>query len=275
MVLRRLYDEKYIDSGCDPSLFDPADQVDDTLGTYATNYVIGAVGWVFALLFLVARKPTTWACYFFCTGIGYLLAGVAHQWGENADESLKDIVRFAFIPILLVANHLMLDRGLCSLTESKRIKAILLGVDLAVLSLNIAHSVASESLTWLGISLLVSYVVMLALFLYHVVQGEDRCIAATKALAVSILGGSLVLQVALSGACGKDAYKECFKDCPMPDPIHFNHNGLFHSVFAVGLFLQGMVEFRKPTGALTTSKRNGKNAKPDGVADVPSKENAP
>ena len=275
MVLRRLYDENYIDSDCDPSLFDPADQVDDTVGTYATNYVIGAVGWIFALLFLVARKPTTWACYFFCTGSGYFLAGVAHQWGENADESLRDIVRFTFIPILLVANHLMLDQGLCSHTESKMIRAILLVVDLAVLAVNIAHSVASESLTWLGISLLVSYVVMLALFLYHVVQGEDKCIPATKALAVSILGGSLVLQVALSGACGKDGYVECFKDCPLPDPMHFNHNGLFHSVFAVGLILQGMVEFRKPTGALTICRQKGKHAKPDVVEVFSREENAP
>ena len=249
---RNLFDEEFIDSGCDPSLYDSQDAVDDTVATYATNYAIGAIGVAFALLFLMAKKSATWACYFFLTGVGYAIAGVGHQVA-NSDV---DVNQLPVILILLVANHLMLDRGLCSLTESRKARAALLVVDLAVVTANVAYNVILGGLLLLGISLLVSYVVMLAFFVYHLIVGGSIGIAFGKAFAVVLLGGGLVIQVALAGVCGSDAYEVCFEDCPLPDPMNFNHNALFHTVFAVGLLLQGIVEFLQPTGLTTVRKAN-------------------
>lgn len=250
--LRTLYDEEFIASGCDPSLYDPQDAFDNTVGTYATNFAIGAIGFLFALLFLFAKKPFPWVCYFFLTGLSYLLAGVGHYVG---DESFNDKLVPAFIPILLVANHLLLDRGLCSLTESRKARIVLLLVDIAVVAANVVYNAILGGLLLLGISLLVSFIVMLFLFVYHImVLKGNRLVSVGKALAVLIMGGSLVIQVVLAGDCGSDEYEFCFENCPLPDPVHFNHNALFHAVFAVGFFLQGMLEFRQPTGLFTVRK---------------------
>lgn len=58
--IRTLFDQEFIDSGCDPSLYDSQDAFDDTVGTYATDFAIGAIGFLFALLFLIAKKPFAW-----------------------------------------------------------------------------------------------------------------------------------------------------------------------------------------------------------------------
>ena len=30
-------------------------------------------------------------------------------------------------------------------------------------------------------------------------------------------------------------YEDCWEDCPLPDPMEFNHNALFHALYAAGL----------------------------------------
>ena len=122
---------------------------------------------------------------------------------------------------------------------------------------NVAYNVILGGLLLLGISLLVSYVIMLLVFAYHMLLEDNMRISEGKLFAVSFMGGSLVIQVVLAGDCGSDAYEVCFVDCPLPDPMQFNHNALFHSIFAVGLFLQGIVEFQQPTGLFTVRKANG------------------
>merc|ERR1712232_20823 len=42
------------------------------------------------------------------------------------------------------------------------------------------------------------------------------------------------VQIALSPTCGDAAYENCFRDCPLPAP-YFNHNALFHVLYAVGM----------------------------------------
>jgi hypothetical protein len=57
---------------------------------------------------------------------------------------------------------------------------------------------------------------------------------------VNILTGLLV-QVLLTPSCGSsEAYENCFRDCPFPDPMTFNHNAFFHVFVAVGMIFQGI-----------------------------------
>ena len=44
--------------------------------------------------------------------------------------------------------------------------------------------------------------------------------------------GGMLIQVALADVCGDPGYEDCWEDCPLPDPMEFNHNALFHALYA-------------------------------------------
>ena len=50
-----------------------------------------------------------------------------------------------------------------------------------------------------------------------------------------VMIGGMLIQVALADVCGDPGYEDCWEDCPLPDPMEFNHNALFHAVYAAGL----------------------------------------
>jgi hypothetical protein len=50
----------------------------------------------------------------------------------------------------------------------------------------------------------------------------------------------LLVQVSLAGTCGDAGYEDCWQACPLPNPMTFNHNSLFHVLVAVGLLLQAL-----------------------------------
>lgn len=52
-----------------------------------------------------------------------------------------------------------------------------------------------------------------------------------------ILG--LILQVALNDCGSDEAYKNCFKNCVLPNPEKFNNNALFHVLALVFVILYG------------------------------------
>ena len=39
----------------------------------------------------------------------------------------------------------------------------------------------------------------------------------------------------LADVCGDPGYEDCGEDCPLPDPMEFNHTALFHALYAAGL----------------------------------------
>ena len=98
---RLLYDREYVDSDCDPSLCDASRNVDNTVGTVATNYIICVLGVIYAVLFL-RQKQFVWASYFLLTGIGYGVAGIGHVLLETVGDPVFDRAKYAFIPTLLV-----------------------------------------------------------------------------------------------------------------------------------------------------------------------------
>ena len=50
-----------------------------------------------------------------------------------------------------------------------------------------------------------------------------------------VMIGGMAVQVALADVCGDPGYEDCWEDCPLPDPMEFNHNALFHALYAAGL----------------------------------------
>ena len=91
-VPRRLFSQNYVDGGC---VGDPPKNTttDDTLGCYATNYLILCVGVLAAMVFVRARErleragasgverglAAAYAAFFALTGLGYGAAGVLHH----------------------------------------------------------------------------------------------------------------------------------------------------------------------------------------------------
>ena len=91
-VPRRLFSQNYVDGGCQG---DPPKNTttDDTLGCYATNYLILCVGVLAAMVFVRARErleragasgverglAAAYAAFFALTGLGYGAAGVLHH----------------------------------------------------------------------------------------------------------------------------------------------------------------------------------------------------
>ena len=91
-VPRRLFSQNYVDGGCEG---DPPKNTttDDTLGCYATNYLILCVGVLAAMVFVRARErleragasgverglAAAYAAFFALTGLGYGAAGVLHH----------------------------------------------------------------------------------------------------------------------------------------------------------------------------------------------------
>ena len=91
-VPRRLFSQNYIDGGCEGE--PPKNTTtDDTLGCYATNYLILIIGVLAALPFVRARErleragasglerglAAAYALFFSLTGLGYGFAGVLHH----------------------------------------------------------------------------------------------------------------------------------------------------------------------------------------------------
>ena len=91
-IPRRLFSQNYVDGGC---VGDPPKNTttDDTLGCYATNYLILCVGVLAAMVFVRARErleragasgverglAAAYAAFFALTGLGYGAAGVLHH----------------------------------------------------------------------------------------------------------------------------------------------------------------------------------------------------
>jgi uncharacterized membrane protein YGL010W len=207
-----------------------------------------------------------WACYFLGTAVAYTVAGVGHQLADKGNNVYYNDNKYAYIPILLVANFVLLYQGVSSLTESKLAKILLLLVNVAVMVVNFLFF----RLMVLGVTLLVSSVFMVLVFLYHACHSGKKLSAAVKASTIVLLAAGLVIQVTLSGVCGNDGYRVCFKDCLLPNPMRFNHNALFHTIFAVGHLFQGVAEFQNPTGGSAEVHEDKSNEFCEGDVEPPS-----
>jgi len=225
---RMLWDMGYVKGGCqgDPP---PGTNYDNTPGTYVTNYVIGLVA-VIGIFQMFRRRPDLYkvlsVSFLLWTGLGYGLAGVAHQFILTEETVPLNIATYVLAVMgCLALNLLILDEVLPLSIVMGKIAA---GVAILV-GLGAAAVVAVTGN--FGIAGIYQVVVLLcATIIWACMRKWDLALGA---LVCSV---SLPIQALLAPVCGNGGYSDCWKDCPLPAP-YFNHNALFHAVFAVGLLI--------------------------------------
>ena len=103
---------------------------------------------------------------------------------------------------------------------------------------------STQNMLACGVFTALTLLVMIGVWLKHGagrVGGEGCCkgtrvflAGAIKAASGAVMIGGMLIQVALADVCGDPGYEDCWEDCPLPAP-EFNHNALFHFLYAVGL----------------------------------------
>eukprot|EP00413_Alexandrium_margalefii_P006563 CAMPEP_0204522378 /NCGR_PEP_ID=MMETSP0661-20131031/6291_1 /ASSEMBLY_ACC=CAM_ASM_000606 /TAXON_ID=109239 /ORGANISM="Alexandrium margalefi, Strain AMGDE01CS-322" /LENGTH=288 /DNA_ID=CAMNT_0051528041 /DNA_START=45 /DNA_END=911 /DNA_ORIENTATION=- len=240
---RSLYDMDYVNGGCQG---DPPEgtAVDDALGTYATNYLVFAIGLAAAVASaLNSRAAAPYrlmaSVFFGLTGAGYALAGLLHQFLHEDEEVQEHAVPWgaSFILVLLgslslnlLINELLFANfdkiGDCGRKTAHTLAVLLSGgaiLTVAVGRLNLFLTGAAT-----GIVLLYALIAYVTLCRW------------VSALAVTCMIAGLLVQVGLTPSCGHGGYVDCWVHCPLPAP-HFNQSALFHVLYAIGLLTLAIV----------------------------------
>lgn len=237
MTLRTLYSADFLDSGCTLP-YDATTETDNLFWTYATNFVIVSVCLVAAVVLSLRKLSTAnMTVFWFLMAVGHSLAGVHHKTTDLVDTTEAYTIPMSLC--ILLSHGFLLRAGLLSKTRS-RVAMIVWAVAVSAVVIVVCYL---DELLFLGVALAAVYLAMVAIYWPN----------ALKMIAMVICLVGLVIQGALNGTCGDDGYEECFKDCPLPDATTFNHNALFHSVWAVGLTLFAIGEWRDPTFPLEDS----------------------
>lgn len=253
---RQLYDMDYVKGGCIGA--PPAgSNLDDTFGTYATNYAVGLVGLCAAVVFIAQTRngpfsffsfPVLASNYFGWTGLGYALAGFLHQVYRT--EELRSQKAWAFklsyimtllgiMSLGLIASSLLVPKACdtCLSTADLVMKVVVMVGALIVIGIN---SFGAANLIITGVFSLV--VILYALITWALYS------AWPKVLGAALMIAGMIVQLVLAPKCGDAAYANCWKECPLPAP-YFNHNALFHVLFAFGLLILAVAMAKNPDTA--------------------------
>lgn len=248
--MRELYSQLYLESNCTLP-FNDTTTVDDTIGTYTTNYLILVIGLVIAFLLALNipnSKNRRCCCsrpiifYFVFTALGYGLAGLSHQMIHTKEDKWNQKLNPIYYALVLAGNTSLLASVLfpspCNCNDNACRNGFLgtalfgLHVAILVISVKVGESV-------LGIFLLVSVIGMAAVYTSNC---EKSCWNVAKSCSMIIYAGGLIVQVTLRKTCGDKGYRNCFRDCPLPNPANFNHNALFHLMVLTSLISLGIAE---------------------------------
>ena len=260
---RILFDQEFLDAGCPIELYDETFEVDDTVGTYLTNFLITALcilaSWKLQTSSPASNSTTSMKVvdplmsigFFLSTAVTYLVAGIGHMIIKRETETPKvDIIwylTFSFnslsvIALVLYALKIVGITGTSTDSKKRNIwwitTIILCGALICFLALKLSLAIAAMNS--------ISFLLMITVYLYDSKCNFDGIL---KAVAILSLFGSWIVQFVLAPVCGDAGYIDCFKDCPFPNPDTFNHNGLFHLLYAAGLMFLAWAEDRsKRTG---------------------------
>jgi hypothetical protein len=241
MTSRILYDPVFV-AGSNCTLdYDETTNLDTTVGTYVTNYVIGFVGVVSAVVTLSRHKSKWLARYFFITAVAYAIAGVGHQVIDATTNKSKPFIEIVS-SLLVLIGLLTLEFSIVS-RQKYRIGLV------AFLVLVVGLTVGFASTIILAICIALSYFVI---SLHYCLNPKDY-LPALGCLAIAV---GMVVQVALRSVCGDAAYSTCWQDCPLKDPMKFNHNALFHVFIVIGLLLQALGGYPEDGDSNEDTKRH-------------------
>lgn len=268
---RIMYDTDFVELGCPSELFDPITTVDNTIGTYATNFAIAVVCLVVAWMMRGGKgskkentnNATIKSCdplityYFLSTAISFLIAGISHVVVQQKSDMAKPITeRFAYF-FHGVASILLVLYGMkvLGVSRTRNPKKVYWWVVTLILTIIVMYAVIVNNLTFVGVLGIVASLFIAVVYVGQICktkngeneEGNEKTFYVVKALgAATMIGGNLI-QLILAPKCGDAAYEECFVNCPLPDPTVFNHNGLFHVVFLIGLMILAFGEISSPS----------------------------
>ena len=250
---RILYDQNFIDAGCPEADYNQDFELDGTVGTWSTNFAIAFVG-VVAFVKLGSYGCASASHYinvlmpyfFLAMGISFFVAAIGHIVVTSRSQKLSKAifetitsVFFGGSSILLALYGLALVK-ICMLSPEKWKKGIW-WTTLTLLTTVVVYAVV-EMLAAVVIMAMLVYLTTTVLYLV-----ARPKIYVIKALGTLIMLASLVIQIILRTKCGDPAYVDCFKNCPFNNPMVFNHNGLFHVVYLVGIAILFVAEDRNPS----------------------------
>lgn len=240
---RTLYDQDFLDAGCPEDMFSPSTKLDTTVGTWSTNFAITFVC-IVAFVRLVRRNGVvpSLSPFFLCVAVGFSIGAIGHIIVQSRDQKpAKNItegiaglfVGSSTIFLVLSAEELL---GVSRTSPQKWKKAVWWSTGVVLMIVVVYASVVVE-LLYVSILSMVGY---LATTIIYIVARPD--LWYVKSIGVALLLAGLLVQIFLRGKCGDGGYQDCFRECPLPNPTVFNHNGLFHIVFMVGLMVLAFAE---------------------------------
>ena len=254
MAGRALYDAGYIAGGCvgDPP---PDTASDNTDESYMTDFAIGIVGIVMAFLIFKCRcrcKPEgarrrehddekLSAGFMLFTGLGYGMLGFMHRivFYEEDEVALGSLA----YGLILVGNAFLgaIGLGLCTpfavASQLKRGGTLWSGTKIIYIFLNlviILHVGYTYNVVLSGIVCCATHTTLMMLW-----SSRSPLELLLKAGGMVLCVSGFAVQGLLSFTCGRDAYADCFRNCPLPAP-DFDHNALFHMLYMMGLLSTGI-----------------------------------
>ncbi|CAJ1966496.1 unnamed protein product [Cylindrotheca closterium] len=242
---RSLYDQDFIDAGCNATQlgasfqFVQLTQVDDTVGTWATNYAILALGVLGAFVFGCMKDPLIKyrrfafsSSYFGFSGLGYGVAAVNHQIRQLETEPKFYWAAYILTTIGVMALQLQIGMNFKASNNPRHWYSLLVCL--------VGFAVILVIAVW-GIQLVAGGYLVVSYLWFVLYFAVIKDWMASLGSIVCIAG--FVVQFLFDPTCGTEAYPDCFQDCFLPDPSTFNHNGLFHVLLILGMFLQLFARF--------------------------------
>ena len=256
---RVIYDYDFIKASCPEEDYFSLLNVDDSFGTYSTNFLITFVCLFFAMKIIVTKSQTNHLAYYFIgIGLTMLVAGITHLFQKSVfGDSLAEKV---------IDGLPKLFNGLSCLPM------VLLGLKVyrvdrfSQFPLNLVWWFKSLITVILVITLVVTGRSMVLLFFILLIHVGVMCVFVQQMCCTRSNNGEIdskkhyglkgfgifnilfgyAVQVLLAPTCGTVGYKDCFEKCPLPAP-YFNHNALFHVFYVFGVFVLGWSEIQHPT----------------------------
>mmetsp|Transcript_7145 Transcript_7145/g.8135 ORF Transcript_7145/g.8135 Transcript_7145/m.8135 type:complete len:306 (+) Transcript_7145:629-1546(+) len=289
--MRSLFDSEYIQSGCDPLLYDKDENVDNSVGTWSTNYAIFAVGLFFVIKLAscppfkrntsldtgdaknenlneafgddnkagihvenLRKKEKRFSVYlilfFAMMALSFGIAGIQHQIVSTRNSPariLLEVISWLLFHLGNIALLLMLfemtnvyPRNASTCKQITWYIGIVIGLAVFVLT------IVMETLLYAGVLGILLYIATIAVNIMAAAKDGKNIIHYTsKIVGVALLIFGLLVWVTLHPKCGWPEYENCFNECPLP--FEFNHNALFHLLFAIGLVVYGWSENISPS----------------------------
>lgn len=260
--------------------------VDNLPWTWGTNYAVAIMGALVALALYVkhSRRHTSSSMsenssvvliwYFLFTTVGgFGLAGISHQLTDDKEEDFwTDSVLYTCTTIsslfgsiclqwIILSFYGLFPKMTTTTTFGFMIGAVYLVVIVTSIFIPLIANVFNS----------ITYFSILLVYIHQLLRihnnnnnksnnssqfsdNNEQCIITKsilplliKALAIAILIVSFFVQIGLKDTCGSGGYKDCFVDCPLPNPKVFNHNAIFHLLAMGGFLTLGVSEYMNPS----------------------------